>query len=134
MKFLGRLIMFVVGGFLLYLSISSIISGVQTIKSIGWENFFTQDTLNAIASLAKQIFYALSGLYAIYIGLRGKAGFIAFVAAAILIVIVVLNTISFIKSDNEKTFKTIFDFILSYLVPIGFSVGTLLLIMSRDKK
>ncbi len=134
MKLLGRIIMFAVGGFLLYLSITSIISGINTIKEIGFENFFTKDTLNAVGSLLKQIFYALCGLYALYIGLRGKAGFIAFVAAAVLIVIVVLNTITFVKSDTDKTFQVVFDFILSYIVPIGFSVGTLLLVMSKDKK
>ena len=134
MKLLGRLIMFAVGGFLLYLSITSIISNYQTIQSIGWENFFSSDMWNAISSIAIQAFYALCGLYAVFIGLRGKAGFIAFVAAAILVAIVVMKTISFVNSDAEKNFKNIFDFALSYIVPIGFSTGVILLIVGNNKK
>jgi len=133
MKLVGRLIMFAVGGFLLYLSITSIINNVHTIQTIGWEQFFSSDMWNAISTIAIQAFYALCGLYAVFIGLRGKAGFIAFVAAAILVAIVVMNTISFVNSTAEKNFKTIFDFALSYIVPIGFSTGVILLIMSENR-
>ena len=134
MKLLGRLIMFAVGGFLLYLSISSIITNYHTIQTIGWENFFSSDMWNAISSIAIQAFYVLCGLYAVFIGLRGKAGFIAFVAAAILVAIVVMKTISFVNSDVEKNFKNIFDFALSYIVPIGFSTGVILILMGGNKK
>ena len=134
MKLLGRLIMFAVGGFLLYLSISSIIVNYQRIQSIGWENFFSADLWNALFAIATQALYVLCGLYAIFIGLRGKAGFIAFVAAAILAAIVVMKTINFINSPVEKTFQTIFDFVLSYIVPIGFFTGVILLLLGENKK
>lgn len=134
MKLLGRLIMFAVGGFLLYLSISSIITNYHVIQSVGWENFFSKDMWDAISSIAVQALYALCGLYAIFIGLRGKAGFIAFVAAAVLVAIVVMKTINFVNSDAEKNFKTIFDFALSYVVPIGFASGVILLLLGENKK
>ena len=134
MKLLGRLIMFAVGGFLLYLSISSIIVNYQTIQSIGWENFFSADLWNALFTIATQALYALCALYAIFIGLKGKAGFIAFVAAAILAAIVVMKTINFINSPVEKTFQTIFDFVLAYIVPIGYFTGVILLLLGENKK
>ena len=75
MKLLGRLILFAVGGVLLYLSITSIISGWQTVQAIGLDNFFTQDTWNAVSQILIQAFYALCGLYCVFLGLRGKSTF-----------------------------------------------------------
>ena len=134
MRLLGRLIMFAVGGFLIYLSITSIITNYNTIQTMGWENFFSSDMWNAISTIAIQALYALCGLYAIFLGLRGKAGFIAFVASVILVAIVVMKTIDFVNSDVEKTFQHIFDFALSYIVPVGFSVGAIILIVAGNKK
>ena len=134
MRLLGRLIMFAVGGFLIYLSITSIITNYNAIQTMGWEQFFSSDMWKAISSIAIQGLYALCGLYAIFLGLRGKAGFIAFVAAVILGVIVVMKTIDFVNSDVEKTFKHIFDFALSYVAPVGFVVGVILLIVGGNKQ
>ena len=134
MKLLGRLILFAVGGVLLYLSITSIISNWNNIQSQGWDNFFSKDTLDAVLSILVQVFYALCGLYSIFIGLRGKSTFISFVAAVILIAIVVYRTIGFAKSDTPKNFETIFQLVLTYLVPIGFSVGVMLLTVQKSPK
>lgn len=132
MKILGRLLLLAVGGFLLYLSITSIISGWKTIQNIGWDNFFTQDTWNAISQILIQVFYALCGLYSIFLALKGKSTFISFVAAAILIAIVVVRSINFFKSDTEKNWENIFNLVLTYLMPIGFSLGVLFLTFERS--
>ena len=129
MKLLGRIILLAVGGALLYLSISSIITSVQAIQAQGWENIFSKDTLNAVLQLLTQIFYALSGLYSIFLALRGKSTFISFIIAAILVAIVVYRTIQFTKSGAEVNFKSIFNLILTYLMPIGFSLGVIFLTM-----
>ena len=134
MKILGRLLLFAVGGVLIYLSVTSIISGINTIRSVGWDNFFTQDTVNAILTILVQAFYALCGLYSIFLGLRGKSTFVSFVAAVVLIAIVVYRTIQFAQSSTPKNFETIFNLILSYLMPIGFSVGVMLLTVERSPK
>ena len=134
MRILGRLLLLAVGGVLLYLSITSIISGWQTIQNIGMENFFTQDTWNAVSSILVQAFYALCGLYSVFLGLRGKATFISFVAAVVLIVIVVFRSMDFFKSTTEKTWESILNLILTYLMPIGFSVGVILLLVGKEKQ
>lgn len=134
MKLLGRLLMFAVGGVLLYLSITSIISNLNIIQSIGWDNFFSQDTWNAVSGILGQVFYALCALYAIFIGLKGKATFISFIAAVVLVVIVVFKTMNFMKSDTEKSFENIFNFVLSFLMPIGFSLGVVCLLIGENKK
>lgn len=133
MRILGRLILLAVGGFLLYLSISSIISSWQTIQSLGWEGFFSKDTWGAISQILLQAFYALCGLYSVFLGLRGKSTFVSFIAAAILITIVVFKSIDFFKSSEEKTWQNIFNLILTYTTPIGYSVGVLLLTMGKNK-
>ena len=107
MRILGRLLLFAVGGVLLYLSITSIISNWSTIQSIGWDNFFSSDTWTAVKSILIQVFYALCALYAIFLGLKGKATFISFIAAVVLTVIVVSRTIDFVNSDTEKTVENI---------------------------
>ena len=133
MRLLGRLILLIVGGFLLYLSINSIISGWQTIQTLGWEGFFNKDNWSAISQILVQVFYALCGLYSIFLGLRGKSTFVSFIAAAILITIVVFKSIDFFKSTEEKTWQNIFNLILTYIMPIGYSVGVLFLTMGKKK-
>ena len=134
MKLFARIILFVVGGVLLYLSISSIIQNWSLIQVTGWDEFFKADTLNAVLSIASQAFFALCGLYAIYTGLRGRASFIGFVAAVILVVIVVFKTINFVKSDIEKNFDNIFQLVLSFLMPVGFAAGVLMLTVEGKHK
>jgi len=134
MKILGRLLLFAVGGVLLYLSITSIISNIDLIKNIGWENFFSKDTWNSVSSVLIQAFYALCGLYAIFIGLRGKSSFISFVAAVILIAIVVIKTMNFVNSTAEKTVESILNLVLSFLMPVGFSLGILFLTIGKSDK
>lgn len=134
MRILGRLLLFAVGGVLLYLSITSIISNWSTIQSIGWDNFFSADTWNAVSSIAIQGFYALCGLYSIFLGLRGKSTFISFIAAAILVAIVVIKTMNFINSTAEKNFDSIFNLVLSFLMPIGFSLGVIFLTIGTKKE
>lgn len=129
MKLLGRIILLAVGGVLLYLSISSIISSIHVIQAQGWENVFSKDTLNAVLQLLTQIFYALGGLYSIFLALKGKSTFISFIIAAILVAIVVYRTIQFTKSGAEINFENIFNLILAYLMPIGFSLGVIFLTM-----
>ena len=133
MKLLGRLLLFAVGGVLLYLSITSIIAGVKDIQIEGIEAFFQKDTWNAILKVAIQVFYALCGAYSIFIGLRGKSTFLSFIAAIILVAIVVYRTMEFVKSGAEINFQNIFNLILNYLMPIGFSIGVLLLTFGRNK-
>ena len=134
MKLIGRLLLLAVGGVLLYLSITSIISGWQTIQNIGWENFFSADTWGAVSSILVQAFYALCGLYSVFLGLRGKTSFISFIAAAILLAIVVFRSIDFFKSETPKNWDNILNLILTYLMPIGFSAGVFLLTLGGKKE
>ena len=134
MRILGRLLLFAVGGVLLYLSITSIIANWNTIQSIGWDNFFSSDTWTAVKSILIQVFYALCALYAIFLGLKGKATFISFIAAVVLTVIVVSRTIDFVNSDTEKTVENIVNLVLSFLMPVGFSLGVVFLLLGENKK
>ena len=134
MRLLGRLLMFAVGGVLLYLSITSIMSNWNIIQSIGWDNFFSSDTWTTVKSILIQVFYALCALYAIFLGLKGKATFISFIAAVVLTVIVVSRTIDFVKSDAEKTVENIVNLILSFLMPVGFSLGVVFLLIGENKR
>ena len=134
MRLLGRLLLFAVGGVLLYLSITSIMSNWNVIQSIGWDNFFSSDTWAAVKSILIQVFYALCALYAIFLGLKGKATFISFIAAVVLTVIVVSRTIDFVKSDTEKTVENIVNLILSFLMPVGFSLGVVFLLIGENKR
>ena len=133
MKVFGRIILLAVGGVLLYLSITSIMSGWSSIQSIGWENFFSQDTWNAVSSIAGQVLKAICGLYCVFLALRGKSSFFSFIIAAILIVIVVFRSIDFFNSTAEKNWNNILNLILTYLMPIGFAVGVLFLTFDRNK-
>ena len=85
MRVLGRLLLLAVGGVLLYLSISSIISNWSTIQTIGWDTFFTKDTWNAVSSILGQVLKAICGLHCVFLALRGKSTFISFIVAAVLI-------------------------------------------------
>ena len=134
MRVLGRLLLLAVGGVLLYLSITTIITSWQTIQNIGWESFFSQDTWGAISTIAVQAFYALCGLYSVFLALRGKASFISFLAAVILVTIVVFRSMDFFKSETEKNWETIFNLVLTYLMPIGFSLGVIFLLIGKEKK
>lgn len=135
MKLLGRLMLFAVGGVLLYLSISSIISNYQAIQVEGWDSFFNGDNWNAVLQILVQAFYALCGLYSIYLGLRGKSTFVSFVAAAILIAIVVYRTMQFVKTTDTKDFQAYLNLVLTYIMPIGFSLGVIFLtVQGKDKK
>ena len=134
MRILGRLLLFAVGGVMLYLSITSIISNWNIIQSIGWDNFFTADTWSAISSILIQLFYALCALYSIFLGLKGKATFISFIAAAILIAMVVIKTMNFANSTAEKNWDSIFNLVLSFLMPVGFSLGVIFLLMGENRK
>lgn len=134
MKILGRILLFVVGGFLLYLSITSIISSYKIIQETGWDNLFNAEGAQVILNILVQAFYALGGLYSIFLGLRGKATFISFVVSVILIAIVVYRTYQFARSDTPKNFETIFNLVLTYLMPIGFSLGVILLTVQSNKQ
>ena len=134
MKLLGRLMLFAVGGVLLYLSISSIISNYQAIQVEGWESFFNGDNWNAVLQILVQVFYALFGLYSIFIGLKGKSTFISFVAAAILIAIVVYRTMQFTKTSDTKDFQAYLNLVLTYIMPIGFSLGVIFLTVQGKGK
>ena len=134
MRLLGRLLLFAVGGVLLYLSITSIMTNWNVIQSIGWDNFFSSDTWAAVKSILIQVFYALCALYAIFLGLKGKATFISFIAAVVLVVIVVSRTIDFVNSEAEKTAESILNLVLSFLMPVGFSLGVVFLLLGENKR
>jgi len=134
MRVLGRLLLLAVGGVLLYLSISSIISNWSTIQTIGWDTFFTQDTWNAVSSILGQVLKAICGLYCVFLALRGKSTFISFIVAAVLIAIVVFRSINFFKSTEEKTWQNILNLVLTFLMPIGYSLGVIILTVGGKKE
>lgn len=134
MRVLGRLLLLAVGGFLLYLSISSIIKEWPTVQAIGWDKLFTADTWGTISQILVHAFNALSGLYCVFLALRGKSTFFSFVVAAILITIVVFRSINFFNSTAEKDWQSIFNLVLTYLMPIGYSLGVIILTVGRKKE
>ena len=134
MRVLGRLILLAVGGFLLYLSISSIISEWPTVQALGWDKLFSADTWGTLSQILVHVFNALSGLYCVFLALRGKSTFFAFIIAAILITSVVFRSINFFNSTEEKTWQTIFNLVLSYLMPIGYSLGVIILTVGGKKE
>ena len=133
MRILGRLLLLAVGGFLLYLSISSIIRDWSTVQAIGWDNLFSADTWGTISQIIVHVFNALSGLYCVYLALKGSSSFFSFIIAAILITIVVFRSINFFNSTAEKDWQSIFNLVLTYLMPIGYSLGVILLTVGGKK-
>ena len=134
MRILGRLLLLAVGGFLLYLSISSIIRVWSTVQAIGWDNLFSADTWGTISQIIVHVFNALSGLYCVYLALKGSSSFFSFIIAAILITIVVFRSINFFNSTAEKDWQSIFNLVLTYLMPIGYSLGVILLTVGGKKE
>lgn len=134
MRVLGRLLLLAVGGFLLYLSISSFIRDWSTVQAIGWDNLFSADTWGTISQIIVHVFNALSGLYCVFLALKGSSSFFSFIIAAILITIVVFRSINFFNSTAEKDWQSIFNLVLTYLMPIGYSLGVILLTVGGKKK
>ena len=128
MKFLGRIILIIVGAILIANGIWGIIAVVNEglFGPVGqWVN---GSWLSATASsFIGSILYIIGGLVALLAGIRGRRSLLLIIIAIVLFVIAIITFVSLFTSNSWTNVSIVATTIIALLLPIGYFVGTFLL-------
>jgi len=136
LRFIGRILIAIAAGLLLYSGITGIINGVHTIqKAGGWDAFF--DSRNFLADMFVLIIsglYILLALPAVFGVIRGKCGFWMLLFSILLGALVGFTIYRMIQAGGFTDAKAVWDFVVSILMPICYVGGTLLILFHHRGK
>lgn len=129
-RFIGRILLAIAAGLLLYSSITGIISGVHAIHNAGgWEAFFNSGNFLAdMFGLIISGLFILLALPAVFGVIRGKCGFWMLLFSILLGALVGFTIYRMIQVGDLTDAKAVWDFIVSILMPICYVSGTLLIL------
>ena len=127
MRTIGRLIMLGVGIALIAIAIPSIIDAVNQLNASGWDDITKyQEKLAHLVVIITNGFSALSGAYAIWVSITGKAGFLPTLVAAIILGINIWSLVTNIQAGKITDFLTILSTIGGFVLPLLYFVGSIL--------
>ena len=131
MRLIGRIIMLVIGAFMLFCGITYIVNFTKNVGHFEWNGLanFVEALPNYLI-LIKGILLSLFGVSALFSFIRGKASFRYFIYSVIIIGIAVY---SIIKSSSDGSFDFTKMLSTSLIIPAGYTIGSLLLFIGRRK-
>lgn len=145
MKTLGRIILLVVGGLMIYSAIKGLISSIDGIKSLGgWQALLQTlkdasrrgQTLQHLTNLLKSSGLIIVSASAIFAGIKGQGGFwftiFSVVILGLFIYDVVGKTKAGVFSDKDK-WNHIGQLIVDSGTQIGYILGFVFLKLGKDK-
>ena len=133
MKLLGRLILLAVGVAIFALNIPMLIN---IIKGFDWSTFnpTVADHWKVIWAVVGRGAVLFTGLIALTCALVGKATFLLGLIAIIQIAVAGYNVYLGIQNGSITTdWKVILDTVISFIIPIGYFLGTLFISFGRSK-
>ena len=134
MKVVARIILLVVAAAAFIYGIPQIIGNWSTVTTIDWSDLQSlgaklPEVMAALSTLIFAAGFCLLGLLALFEAIVGRISFICFVVAVIMIGLFVWNVITKVQANQLVDFMSWFNVIAGFAMPLGFAVGTLLLIL-----
>lgn len=146
MRNLGRIILLVVGGFLIYSAIKDFTVALDGIKNVfsGWENFIKAltdstsrtEALAYLTTLVKSVITMIVALSAILSAIFNHGGFWFSIFSIILLAMFVWNIVTKSKAgafSGDDKWKVILQLCIDSISQIGYIVGFLLLKFTHKK-
>lgn len=129
MKKVGRVLLLIVGIVMLAMAIPSIINLWQQFQTAGdWSNPFTWgEKWPIVPKLVGQALTALAGVLALGGALVGKKSHLLAMAAIILVIPPIISLVGDINSGAFVDWTMTFWYIGTFILPVGYFVGFLLL-------
>ena len=132
MKLLGRLILLGVGIALLAINIPII---VQLVQSTNWSDpSLFNNNLSLLGNIISRGFACFTAVVALACAMVGKTNFLLALIALIQIGLVIWHVVAGVNDGTIKfDWKIILDLTLSFILPILYFIGTILLSFGRSK-
>ncbi len=132
LRLLGRILLAIAAGLLIYTGVTGIMAAVKTIEGLGGWGQMTKDGYwPAIGSLIVGGGNIILALPAAYGFIRGKCGFWMFIFAAILGVNVGYQIYSRVQAGAFPDALSVWNFVLSMITPICYALGTVFILLRR---
>lgn len=131
MRFAGRIIMLLIGAFMLFCGVTYIINFTKNVGNFEWNglaNFV--ETLPNYLLLAKGIILSVFGISALLSFIKGKGSFRYFIYS---VIIIGLAVFSIIRSSSDGSFDFTKMLSTSLIIPIGYTLGSVLLFLGPKK-
>ena len=132
MKVFVRIILLVVAVFAFIYGIPQLISNWNSINASGWHDIMDYpEKIAFLAAFISACGTCLLGLLALLEAILGRLSTLGFVVAAICIGLFVWQIISKAQAGVLTDFQSVWNVIVAAALPLGFGVGTLLLIFTK---
>ncbi len=131
-RLLGRILLAIAAGLLLYSGITGIINAVNAVNALGgWGAVTAEGYWGNIIALAIAGVNILLALPALIGFIRGKCGFWMFIFAALLGAAVGYSAYQTFQKGGFPDAMSVWNFILSLLVPVCYVLGTIFILLRR---
>ena len=132
MKVFVRIILLVVAVFAFIFGIPQLISNWNSLSAVGWQDITNiPERLAFLAAFISACGTCLLGLLALLEAILGRLSTLGFIVAAICIGLFVWQIVSKAQAGVLTDFQSVWNVVVSAALPLGFSVGTLLLIFTK---
>ena len=134
MRVVARIILLVVAAAAFIYGVPNIINNWGAVAAIDWSNIqnFAQqlpEAWAAMSAIALAGGACLMGLLALFQAILGKTSFICFVVAVVVLGLFVWNIVTKVQANQLTDFMSWLNVAAGFALPLGFSVGTLLLLL-----
>lgn len=132
MKIAGRIILAIVGAFLIIFAIPLIRDNWIILNKTGWIDFSSYpEKMLCLSVIVSQSINILFAFVAIVASIRGKCSFWLFVFSLIMICGVIWNLSSMIKAGELSDFNNVFKAIVRFSLPITYFIGSLFIFIRK---
>ena len=131
-RLLGRILLAIAAGLLIYNGINGIINGLNAINAVGgWGAVTAEGYWNNVAIFGVGIADIVLALPALFGFIRGKCGFWMFIFAALLGAGVGYQAYLTFQKGGFPDALSVWNFILSLLMPVCYALGTIFILLRR---
>lgn len=131
MKTVGRIVLLVVGALLIGFAIPEIVENWNLLNAAGWTDFGSYpDKLKYLSAIILKVVNIIFGCVAIIAAIIGKSSLKLIISSVVMVGCVVWYFISANNAGITWDFKTVFNAILDIALPVGYVVGTFILLIS----
>ena len=132
MRLIGRILLGIAAGLLLYSGITGIVGGINAINGLGgWGAVTDPNYWPNVFGFGFSILSIILGLPALFGVIRGKCGFWMFIFAALLGA--GAGYLIYIQATQGKLTDAaaVWSIVLSLLIPITYALGTIFILLRR---
>lgn len=127
MKWVGRILLIVVGVILLVFAIPSIKTAVDAMNALGWDDIGSYpEKMGYLGTIIAQGVNCAFGVIALACAFVGKRSFALAFAAIIMMIVPVYTLVVGIQNETIRTWQSILLYVEEFALPIVYFIGMLL--------